>query len=94
MFLVPLYTVFQPYCYSTEYVESTSYGQIDSTSAQILDLLKVTDVPASSGVCHWNSAPTCKAFYQGFIDARLQALDIRRMNQEFRAVWLQEFDAF
>ena len=83
IFLIPLYAVFQLHCYSTKYVESTSYRQIDPALAQTLDLLKITETPASSSICHGNRAPTCKTSNQGFIDARLQALDIRCMDQEF-----------
>lgn len=93
MVFVPLNAVFQLHCHSTKYVESTSYRQIDTTVAQAPDFLKVTKIPASSGVRYRNSAPTSQTSNQVFIDTRLQALDIRRMDQEFGTEWFQKFYA-
>lgn len=89
---VPLHTVLKLDATSPKYVKRAANGKVDLASTQSLDFLQIVDVSASASISDGYRAPISETRDELLVDARLQALIVRGVDEKFRAVRLKRLD--
>ena len=79
---------------ATEDVQRAANGQVNLATAQLLHQLQVLQVASAACVCDGNGADGGQELHELGVDTGLLAFDVRGVDQEFRAVRLEESDVF
>lgn len=91
---VPSHAVVKLDAVAAKAVEGAANGQVDPAAADLLDEVQVLEVAAAAGVGDGYAAPLGQPPDELLVNALLQALVVRGVDQELGAVGLELFDGF
>lgn len=89
LLLIPLGTFSKSYAAPTKDIQSTPYRQVHPSRAQVSDKIKILNVSRPAGIGHWFCTPLPELDDKVLVDTVLQALVVRGVDQELRAVGLE-----
>jgi len=90
---IPSDTIFKLCTASSKDVKRAANSQVDFPIAAIFHQVKIVDRFCTASICDWDATPLSEFGHQFGVNTLLQTLVVCGMNEEFRAVRLERFDA-
>ena len=91
---VPLHALVKLDATPSKHVQRTADSKVDFASTQLLHQIQILQVAAPASIRDRDGTPFGQLAHQRVVDALLQTLVVRGVDQELGAVWFEELDRF
>ena len=92
MLLIPLETFLECNSRSTKDIQRTTNRKVNTAVAQMLDMVQILQISSPSSIGDRNTTPLRQLLNELLVDAFLETLIVRCVDQKFGTIRLERFD--